>query len=195
MISWGVTFPHLAPVVPQPQWQKALLNRHLARGRSIPLPARSAGKGWDMKHRHIMASFQLEVRFKSLVIVFSATEGVSHRNRSACFKTKLFSVVWISKTHLSVYGLSAVTLRGAREGWTMHLDTKGRWLMCWSCPGRELPADHTSEHGLFLCEVWDLLKGGASFFSRLLHLVSSVGCIYFLHCENFSVFTSSLICL
>lgn len=81
-----------------------------------------------MKHRHIVASFQLEVDFKSLVImfIFSATEGVSHRNRSVCFKSELFSVVWISKTHLLVYGLSAVTLQGAHERWTLHLDIKGR---------------------------------------------------------------------
>lgn len=134
-----------------------------------------------MKHRYVVGSFQLEVGFKSLVImfIFSATEGVSHRNRSACFKTGLFSVVWIIKTHLLVYGLSAVTLHVAHESWPLHLEIKGRWLMCWSCPGRELPADHTSEHGLFLCEVWDLLKGGASFF-RTPHLLSSAGCIYFI---------------
>lgn len=93
----------------------------------MPLPALTEGKGLVMKHKHIVASFQLEVDFKSLVIMllFSATEGVSHSNRSVCFKTQLFNIVWISKTHFLVHRLSAVTFWGAYESWTSYLDIKG----------------------------------------------------------------------
>lgn len=81
-----------------------------------------------MKHKHTVASFQLEVDFKSLVIMllFSATEGVSHSSRSVCFKTQLFNIVWISKTHFFLYRLGAITFWGAYESWTSYLDIKGR---------------------------------------------------------------------
>ena len=59
------------------------------------------------------------------MFIFSAIEGVSHRNRTVCFKTELFNVVWISKMHLLVYGLSAIKSHGAHESWTLHLDIKG----------------------------------------------------------------------
>lgn len=91
----------------------------------MPLPAWTEGKGLVMKHKHIVASFQLEVDLKSLVIMllFCATEGVSHSNRSVCFKTQLFNIVWISKTHFLVYRISAITFY---ESCTSCLDITGR---------------------------------------------------------------------